>query len=131
MNPEVNSDILKQKIMPEIKPLEEIVKDEFKEKYPQLWNQIFEIPGLLHLLTETNPNGFTGGYNQKLICNIIGMMSEKGVFSESKNKIDTIIYTDKTIYKYLSELFVGDNNTSCAMTATLKKNIENILSSLS
>lgn len=130
-NPEVNADLLKEKVMPEIKPLEGIVKDEFKEIYPQLWTQIFEVPDFLRLLTQTNPNAFKGGYNQKLVCNIIGMMSEKGVFSESKNKIDTIIYTDKTIYKYLSELSVDDNNTSCAMTATLKKNIDRILSTLS
>lgn len=127
INPEVNGDILKQKIMPEIKPLEEFVKDEYQDIYPQFWNQIFETSSFLHLLTETNPNAFKGGYNQKLVCNIIGMMSEKGIFSESKNKIDTIIYTDKTVYKYLSELSVADDNTSCAMTSAIKKQLEEIL----
>ena len=127
LNPEVNADILKAKVMPDIQPLDEYVKDEYIQIYPILWNRIFEDTNVLHLLKETTPNGFAGGYNQKLVCNIVGMMCDKGFFTKSKNKIDTYIYTDKTIYKYLTELAVNENNTSCAMTEKVKKVIENIL----
>lgn len=127
LNPEVNTDILKAKVMPDIQPLDEYVKEEYTQIYPLLWNRIFEDTDVLHLLKETNPNTFTGGYNQKLVCNIVGMMCDKGFFTKSKNKIDTYIYTDKTIYKYLTELAVVENNTSCAMTDKVKKAIENIL----
>ena len=127
LNPEVNADILKAKVMPDIHPLDEYVKEEYTQIYPLLWNRIFEDTDVLHLLKETNPNTFTGGYNQKLVCNIVGMMCDKGFFTKSKNKIDTFIYTDKTIYKYLTELAVEDTNTSCAMTDKVKKVIENII----
>lgn len=127
LNPEVNSDILKAKVMPDIQPLVEYVKEEYVQIYPLLWNRLFENADLLRILKDTNPNTFTGGYNQKLVCNIVGMMCDKGYFTKSKNKIDTIIYTDKTIYKYLTELAVGDSNTSCAMTGNVKKAIEAIL----
>lgn len=127
LNPEVNADILKAKVMPDIKPLEEYVKEEYTQIYPLLWNRIFEDTDVLHILKETNPNGFTGGYNQKLVCNIVGMMCDKGFYTVSKNKIDTYFYTDKTIYKYLTELAVEETNTSCAMTEKVKIIIENIL----
>lgn len=127
LNPEVNADILKTKILPDIQALEEYVKDEFMHIYPSLWNRLLEDTDLLRTMKEPNPNTFTGGYNQKLVCNIIGMMCDKGFFTKTKNKIDTYIYTDKTIYKYLNDLAVEDSNTSCAMTEKVKRIIENIL----
>lgn len=127
LNPEVNADILKSKVIPDIQPLEEYVKEEHKQIYPVLWDRIFENADILHLLKETNPSTFTGGYNQKLTCNIIGLMCDKGYFTISKNRIDTCIYTDKTVYKYFNELAVSDDNTSCAMTASVKEKIESIL----
>lgn len=127
LNPEVNADILKAKVMPDIQPLDGFVKEEYTQIYPLLWNRIFEDAEVLRLLKETTPNGFDGGYSQKLVCNIVGMMCDKGFYTISKNKIDTCIYTDKTIYKYLTELAVEETNTSCAMTEKVKKVIENIL----
>ncbi len=118
---------IKEKILPEIKPLEAIVKEEYRLTYPQLWNQIFENADIIQSLKETNPNRFVGGYNQKLVCNIIGIMSDKGYFTKSKKKIDDIIYTDKTVYKYLSELSVSEENTSCALNKKTYEIIKSIL----
>ena len=127
LNPEINAEVLKAKVMPDIQPLIECVKEEYMQIYPSLWNRLFEDKDVLRILKEKDPTTFTSGYNQKLVCNIIGMMCEKGFFTKSKNKIDALIYTDKTIYKYLNELAVEDNNTNCAMTRKVKKAIENIL----
>ncbi len=127
LNPEVNADILKAKIMPDIQPLDEHVKEEYVQIYPSIWNRIISNADVLRILKETNPNTFTGEYNQKLVCNIVGMMCDKGYYKKSKNKIDSIIYTDKTIYKYLSELAVEDSNTSCAMTENVKRIIKSII----
>lgn len=127
MNTDVIASTLKEKIMLEIKHLEEIVKDEYQHIYTQLWNRIFENADIIQSLKETNPNGFEGGYNKKLVCNIVGMMSDKGYFTKSKNKIDDIIYTDKTVYKYLSELSVSGENSSCALNEKTKEIIELIL----
>ena len=55
------------------------------------------------------------------------MMCDKKIFTKSKNKIDSYLYPDKTVYKYLSELNVSDENTSCAMTKRVKTAIEKIL----
>ena len=127
-NPEANADILKNKIMPDIKALDNHVKDEYKEKYHLFWNRIFEDTDILRVMKETNPTTFKGGYNQKLVCNIIGMMSNKGVYIKSKKKIDDeIIYTDKTVYKYLNEIAITKGNTNCALTETIKKTIEKYL----
>ena len=126
-NPEVTVDALKQKILPDIKPLEDIVKDEYKQLYSVIWNHILEDAIIFRLLKETNPNKFTGGYNQILVCNIIGMMAERGLFTKSKNKIDTLIYSGTTHYKYLTDLAVRDDNTNCAMTENAKNVIDNIL----
>lgn len=130
-NPEVTVDVLKHKIMPDIKPLEDIVKDDYKQQYSVFWNQILEDTTVFRLLKETNPNTFKGGYNQKLICNIIGMMAERGLFVISKKKIDELIYSGSTHYKYLTDLAVSDNNTNCAMTENAKNVVENILNNLS
>lgn len=128
-NPEVNADILKSKIMPDIKALEEYVKDEYKAVYPSLWNRIFEDSDILKKMKDKNPNTFNGGYNQKLICNIIGLMSNKGLFTISKKKIDdNVLYSGKTVYKYLNEIS-GGSNTS-ALTEKTKRYINNILDNL-
>lgn len=128
-NPEVNADILISKIMPDIKALEEYVKDEYKAVYPSLWNRIFEDSDILKKMKDKNPNTFNGGYNQKLICNIIGLMSNKGLFTISKKKIDdNVLYSSKTVYKYLNEIS-GSSNTS-ALTEKTKRYINNILDNL-
>lgn len=127
MNTEGIASTIKEKILPEIKPLEAIVKTEYRLTYPQLWNQIFENADIIQSLKETSPNGFVGGYNKKLVCNIVGMMTDKGYFTETKNRIDEIIYTDKTIYKYLSELSVSKENTSCALNKKTYEIIKSIL----
>lgn len=129
-NPAITVETLKEKIMPDIKPLDEIVKDCYKEQYPFLWDQLLNDEEVFQLMKKIEPNTFTGGYNQKLVCNIIGMMANKNVFSESKNKIDSRIYSG-THYKYINELGVDDDNRSCAMTSKVKKTIENILNNLS
>lgn len=126
-NAEETASTLKEKILPEIKPLEAIVKTEYRLTYPQLWNQIFENADIFQSLKKNSPNGFVGGYNQKLVCNIVGMMTDKGYFTETKNRIDEIIYTDKTIYKYLSELNVSEKNSSCALNEKTYEIIKSIL----
>ena len=126
-NAEETASTLKEKILPEIKPLEDIVKEEYRHIYPQIWNQIFENDDIFQSLKKNSPNGFVGGYNQKLVCNIVGMMTDKGYFTETKNRIDEIIYTDKTIYKYLSELSVSEENTSCALNKKTYEIIKSIL----
>lgn len=127
-NPEANAEILKSKIIPDIKALDEYVKNEYKGKYPLLWNRILEDKDILKVMKETSPTTFKGGYNQKLVCNIIGMMINKEVYTKSKKKIDEeIIYTDKTVYKYLNEIAITKGNTNCALTETIKKTIEKYL----
>ncbi len=131
LNPETNGDLLKGMIKPEIDVLEDYVKDEYKHIYSQVWNNIFENTEVLRLLKEKSPNTFKGGYNQKLVCNIIGMVCDKGVYTKSKNQINDIIYPDKTVYKYLNEYGVSAKNTNCAMTQNVKQIIDSILEPLS
>lgn len=118
---------LRDRIIPDIKVLNDIVVDEYKEKHAQFWNQVFENADILRLLKEKNPNTFKGGYNQKLICNIVGKLSEREIYTQSRNDIDKKLYPEKTVYKYLSELSVDSGNTSCAMTEKIAKIIEEIL----
>lgn len=126
-DPHLSVEVLKEQIMSDIIGLVDYVKDEYKDTYPNMWNQIFEDKDVIQQMKEISPTTFKGGYNQKLVCNIVGMMCDKGIFTKTKNKIDTVIYTDKTIYKYLTELAVEANNTSCAMTDKVKKSIVTIL----
>lgn len=126
-DPHPSVEVLKEQIMSDIIGLVDYVKDEYKDTYPNMWNQIFEDKDVIQQMKEISPTTFKGGYNQKLVCNIVGMMCDKGLFTKTKNKIDTVIYTEKTIYKYLTELAVETNNTSCAMTDKVKKSIETIL----
>ena len=127
LNPKENPEILKGKVMTDIKPLEDFVNDDYVQNYLKIWNAILYNRDVLRLLKEKDPNTFNGGYNQKLICNIVGMMSDNGYYTISKNQIDKIIYTDKTVYKYLNEFAISENNTNSALTPKVKIVIENIL----
>lgn len=131
LNPELSPDYYKEKVKSDIQLLDEFVKDEYKQIYPALWNSIIENSDVLNLLKEKSPNTFTGGYNQKLVCNIVGMMCSKGLYTKSKNQIDEMIYTDKTVYKYINEYAISDGNTNSALTTNVKQFIENILDNLS
>ena len=115
LNPEVNAEILKAKVMPDIHPLEEYVKEEYTQIYPLLWNRIFDDTDVLHLLKETNPNTFTGGYNQKLTCNLVGLLCGEGVYDVNPKQADTLIYTGKTHYTYINN-YANYNSSDSELT---------------
>jgi len=126
-NPTTNFDLLKEKILPDIQPLNSLVKEEKADVYQRIWNSIFQNETIMQRMAEESPTTFKGGYNKKLVCNIIGMMCDKDIFSKSKNKIDEYIYTDTTVYKYLNETAVRKDNSSCAMSESIKQAIEKII----
>lgn len=128
ITPETNYDLLKEKIIPDIKSLEDHVKEGKQERYQIIWDRIFKEDIIMKLMSEVTPNRFTGGYNQKLVCNIIGLLCQKEYFNISKNKIDDeILYPGKTVYKYINEIGVRENSTNCVMTERIKQILENII----
>ena len=63
------------------------------------------------------PRGFKGGYNQKLLLNLLGMLHDKGICSLSYNSIKPIVSPVKEVGTY----FVNYNQIGETYTALTKE----------
>ena len=123
-NPETNSEILKNKIYPDIKILEDYINENYSEKYTRIWDKIFSDENIVKLMKDVSPNGFTGGYNKKLVCNIVGLMSYKQVYNKNNHQLDEILYVGTTCYKYINNINTRSTSTDCVISNSMRQIIE-------
>lgn len=126
-NPETNPEALKNKVFSDINALTDVINDNFTEKYSRIWDRIFGDSSIIQLMKEVSPNKFTGGYNKKLVCNIVGIMSLKQVFKKNNHQLDEILYRGTTCYKYINNINTHENNTDCVISSTMRQSIENYI----
>ncbi len=95
-----------------IEPLREHVVSGFSENYDELLDCILTVGELQKKLRQVSPTTFKGGYNQKLTCNLVGLLCDKEVYDVNPKQADTLIYTGKTHYTYINNFANYDSSDS-------------------
>ncbi len=96
-------DLCFNKMLADIKPLRKYVFPNYDENYDKLLKALLNVGKLKEKFQKVAPNKFTGGYNLKLTCNLVGLLCRLNVYDLNPWKADKLIYTDLTRYKYLNE----------------------------
>ena len=110
----------------DLEPLREHVVPDFSEYYDKLLNEILMVGNLQKKLKQVSPNTFKGGYNQKLTCNLVGLLCSEGVYNVNPKQADNLIYTDKTHYTYIN-YYVNYNTTYTELTREEVKAIKELI----
>lgn len=115
-----------RKAMADISMLEKHVAERVGQKsYRMLWQCIiYNRVSLVQKIIRNEPNRFVGGYNKKLVCNIVGMMIDEGVLALNKNQANDLIY-DTNVKSYISNY--ADSGTDSCITKEERKWIESII----
>lgn len=110
----------------DIKSLRKHIRNMEYASYTKLWEYIlYNNVSLAEKLLTVAPNGFDGGYNQKLICNIVGIMIDCGVFDLNKSQVNDLIYGKKNVKSYISNY--ASDGTDSVLTREETKYIKNIV----
>ena len=75
------------------------LKDKW-EGWKTLWRSICMDAELLNLLKETNPNRNEWGFNQKMICNVVGICANHRIIEASTNALNSAL-TTKQVSSYI------------------------------
>jgi len=99
-------------MLTDLEPLREHVVSDFSENYDELLDGILMVSDLQKKLKQVSPNTFKGGYNQKLTCNLVGLLCGEGVYDVNPKQADALIYTGKTHYTYINNYANYDSSDS-------------------
>jgi len=103
---------LETKVLEALKPLSRYVSSEWSRHYDELLQALLRVDGLTEKLQKVSPRGFLGGYNQKLVCNLVGLLCNREVYRITPKQADGLIYTNQTHYTYINNYHdVGSTNT--------------------
>ena len=100
------------KMQKDLEPLREHVDSDFMSEYDSLWNEILCVGDLQKKLKQVSPNTFKGGYNQKLTCNLVGLLCGEDVYDVNPKQADGLIYAGKTHYTYINNYANYDSSDS-------------------
>lgn len=95
----------------DLEPLREFISDKYYCCFDSLMEEIFRVGRLRETIKLNSPTTFNGGYNQKLACNLVGLLCSMGVYRLNQHKADQIIYPGKTHYTYINS-FAGPDTSS-------------------
>jgi hypothetical protein len=96
----------------DLEPLREHVVCAFSKDYDDLLDKILLVGDLQKKLKQVAPNTFKGGYNQKLTCNLVGLLCGENVYDVNPKQADTHIYNGKTHYTYINNYMNYDSSDS-------------------
>ena len=113
-------------MLTDMQPLREHVVSDFSGNYDELLDAILMVGDLQKKLKQVSPNTFKGGYNQKLTCNLVGLLCGEGVFDVNPKQADALIYTGKTHYTYINNYANYDSSDS-EMTREEVKAIKEVI----
>lgn len=99
------------KMTTDLEPLREHVMSPFVGCYDVMLDEILQVGDLQKKLKQVSPNTFKGGYNQKLTCNLVGLLCGEGVYDVNPKQADGLIYTGKTHYTYINNYAASDSNS--------------------
>lgn len=115
------------KVMNLTKSLSIYFKDKW-EKWNTLWTYICMDAELMHLLKETNPNRNDWELNQKMICNVVGICTNKKKIEASINALNKAL-TSKQISSYIRNPKDFDGSDS-AFTKEQYDKVESMITNL-
>ena len=113
-------------MLTDMQPLREHVVSDFSGNYDELLDAILMVGDLQKKLKQVSPNTFKGGYNQKLTCNLVGLLCGEGVYDVNPKQADALIYTGKTHYTYINNYANYDSSDS-EMTREEVKAIKEVI----
>ena len=100
------------KMLSDIEPLREHVVSDFIKDYDSVLAEMFQMGNMQRKLKQISPNTFKGGYNQKLACNIVGLLCSAEVYDVNPKQADALIYCGKTHYTYINNYANYDTSDS-------------------
>lgn len=115
-----------KKMRKDLEPLRDHAASRFSEKYDIILDEIFQVSGLQKKLKQVSPNTFKGEYNQKLTCNLVGLLCSAGVYDMNPKQADTLIYVGKTHYTYINN-FANHDSSDSELTREEVKAIKEII----
>ncbi len=95
----------------DLEPLREHVVQGFAGCYDVMLEEILQVGDLQKKLKQVSPNTFKGGYNQKLTCNLVGLLCGENVYNVNPRQADALIYTGRTHYTYINNYAASDSNS--------------------
>lgn len=113
-------------MLTDMQPLREHVVSDFSGNYDELLDAILMVGDLQKKLKQVSPNTFKGGYNQKLTCNLVGLLCGEGVYDVNPKQADALFYTGKTHYTYINNYANYDSSDS-EMTREEVKAIKEVI----
>ena len=95
------------------------------DNWKQLWSEVCLDNDLFLQLKKVDPNKNNWGFNQKMICNVIGIFRESTKIGTSISEINDMI-SDKNLGSYLRN-HKALGTTDCALNKEQHKKIESII----
>jgi hypothetical protein len=99
------------KMKTDLEPLRDSVVSNYIKVYDESLDKILQVGDLPKKLKQVSPTTFKGGYNQKLTCNIVGVLCSEGVYKVNPKQADGLIYGEKTHYKYINNFAASGSNS--------------------
>ena len=114
------------KMTTDLEPLREHVVSDFVEYYDLMLDEILQVGDLQKKLKRVSPNTFKGGYNQKLTCNLVGVLCHEEIYDVNPKQADALIYIEKTHYTYINN-YANFNSSDSELTREEVQSIKEII----
>ena len=114
------------KMISDLEPLHEHVVSDFIDIYDSVLTDILRMDDLQKKIKQVSPNTFKGGYNQKLACNIVGLLCNMEVYDVNPKQADGLIYCGKTHYTYINN-YANYETSDSAFTREEVKAIKELI----
>ena len=114
------------KMTTDLEPLREHVVSDFVECYDLMLDEILQVGDLQKKLKRVSPNTFKGGYNQKLTCNLVGVLCHEEIYDVNPKQADALIYIEKTHYTYINN-YANFNSSDSELTREEVQSIKEII----
>jgi len=114
------------KMATDLEPLREHVVSSFVGCYDVMLDEILQVGDLHKKLKRVSPNTFKGGYNQKLICNLVGLLCHEDVYDVNPKQADALIYIEKTHYTYINN-YANYNSSDSELTLEEVQSMKEII----
>ena len=114
------------KMSTDLEPLREHVVSGFVGCYDMMLDEILQVGDLQKKLKRVSPNTFKGGYNQKLTCNLVGLLCHEEVYDVNPKQADALIYNEKTHYTYINN-YANYNSSDSELTREEVQSIKEII----
>ncbi len=119
-------DRLCDKVREGLKPLYSAVSDDFCAHYDEMLSAWLTTDWVMRKLPRVTPNGFQGGFNLKLVCNLVGIFCSQNVYQLTAKQADKYIFTNRTHYTYINN-YADTKGTGSEMSSAEIKAVKQLI----